>query len=117
MPVSVSDGFDPQEPDAFKRNWQTLLPFARNFYKRIHRLPTPQEALMFLRENRFYSGRWKDNESNRRHRVIAIIEKIKETFDPSLLSSRQTVQIDPKIPQMVSMRISQWNYWTKKSGQ
>lgn len=96
-PIAGANGYDPNEPDAFQRNWKTLLPFSRDFYRRNHRLPTSHEALLYLKENGFFSGRWQDNESNRFHRVTAILGKIKETFDPSLLSSQQWVQLDPKI--------------------
>ncbi len=92
--VAFASEFDSDEPNAFKRNWSALLPFARQFFRSNKRLPKIKEALGYLKINNLFSGRWEDNESNRRHRVGAILGKIAETFDPSLLQSNQQVQLD-----------------------
>lgn len=96
-PVKVSTDYDPNEPNAFKRNWSVLLPFAREFFKANGRFPSATNALRYLRDNGLYSGRWEDNAVNRRHRVAAILKKIQETFDPSKLQSNGHVKFDRQV--------------------
>jgi hypothetical protein len=85
--------------NAFHRNWESLLPFCREFYRRHRRLPIVDEALDHLRSKRLFSGRWSDNEERRRRRVADILRKIAETFDPSLLSGGHVLSADAKVRQ------------------
>jgi len=96
-PTKVSTIFDFEEPDAFKKNWTALLSYSRDFFKTNKRLPTTNESLNHLKANNLFSGCWTDNEANRRHRVAAILQKIEETFDPSLLSSDRRVELNHEI--------------------
>jgi len=93
-PVTRTDSKGQSDPSAFNRNWHALLPFTRQFYKVNKTLPSVDDALHFLKEHGLYSGDWSDNEKHRRNRVSDILNKIEETFDPSLLKSHQKVTLD-----------------------
>ncbi|MBA2116733.1 hypothetical protein [Bremerella alba] len=95
--VTRTDSKGQSDPSAFSRNWSALLPFVREFFKLNKTFPSVSEALHYLKENDLYSGDWSDNERHRRARVTDILNKIQETFDPSLLKSHQKVTLDPGI--------------------
>lgn len=88
---------DSNEPCALKRNWSALLPFARTFFLTNKRLPSVKEAMEHLKRNGLYSGDWAINEGHRHQRVSDILNKIEETFDPSLVQGNQSFKLDPGI--------------------
>ena len=77
-----------EETDSFVRQRRALLIFART----LKRIPTVEEALGFIQENRLYTGAW-DNPA-RRGRVRGILKYISKTFDTSKCTKQtQTVNI------------------------
>ena len=92
--------------DAFVRNQQDLLPFVREFYKRHRQFPKLDDALIHLRDNGLFSGRWEDNESKRAKRVGDILTFTAQTFDPNLLGS------DDSLP--LSLSVGKFSWWVQQ---
>jgi hypothetical protein len=81
MPKALGSYGD--EPNALTRQLRALLELAR----RLHRVPSEEEVLSFLKENRLYSGDWSENEGRRQSRVRWILGHITKTFDPAKCGS------------------------------
>jgi hypothetical protein len=65
------------EPDSFKRQKEALMRFARY----LKRVPTVEEALKYLRQEKLFTGSWEENQSRRSRRVHDILNFIAQTFD------------------------------------
>jgi hypothetical protein len=65
------------EPDSFVRQKEALYRLARY----LKRVPSQQEALRYLRDERLYSGPWGEHLARRKARVRSILRFIGLTFD------------------------------------
>jgi hypothetical protein len=65
------------EPDSFQRQKEALFRLAR----RLKRVPTLEEALQFIKEERLFSGSWEERRQKRKVRVKSILKFISRTFD------------------------------------
>ena len=92
--------------DAFVRNQKDLLPFVREFYKRHRQFPTVAHALIHLRDNGLFSGKWDDNENKRAKRVGHILNFVSHSFDPNLLGSGES--------QPVSLSLGKFSWWVRQ---
>ena len=86
------------EPDSFKRQKEALFRLARY----LKRVPTQEEALAFLREERLFSGNWEENLARRILRVRSILKFIARTFDASKCAKG-------------SVNVGKYNAWAKKN--
>lgn len=94
--VSSTDRLGDSDGDAFARNWEDLLPFTRDFYRKHKRFPDVEDALIHLRDNGLYSGSWDDRANHRRSRVGQILAFIGQTFDPNKLTAPESKEVDLK---------------------
>lgn len=78
LPIPRIKLADIEEPDSYKRQLDALLVFAR----KIKRVPSLAEALMFVKENDLYTGSWSENLARRKARVRHILKHLAKTFDP-----------------------------------
>jgi hypothetical protein len=67
------------EPDSFVRQKEALFRLARY----LKRVPSQQEALRYLRDERLYTGGWEQHLARRKSRVRSILGFIALTFDPA----------------------------------
>jgi len=67
------------EPDSFERQRNALLQLARY----LKRVPSVDEALQLIKEQRLYTGTWEDNRDRREARVRSTLNFIALTFDPA----------------------------------
>jgi hypothetical protein len=65
------------EPDSFVRQKEALFRLARY----LKRVPTLEEALRYLRDERLYTGAWDQHLGRRKARVASILKFIGLTFD------------------------------------
>lgn len=85
------------EPNSFVRRQTALLLYARQ----LRRVPTLNEALDFLFNNRLFTGNWADNEERRKISVDQILPFIAQTFDPSKTVCKNGLALDAdKLNQM-----------------
>ena len=109
LPWSPSVGDSPGSVghgDAFIRNRKDIPPFLRAFYRKHRRFPSTEEALHWLREQGFYSGRWEENEGQRAKRVGQILAFTQQTFDPAKLSNGSFPSI--------SLRLGKFSWWVRR---
>jgi len=86
------------EPDSFERQKEAFFRLARS----LKRIPTEQEALAFLQEERLFSGTWEDHLARRTVRVRSILNFIARTFDASKCAKG-------------SVNVGKYDDWAKKS--
>jgi hypothetical protein len=67
------------DPDSFRRQKAALMRLART----LKRVPTVEEGLEFLRDERLFTGPWEQHLTRRKARVRAILRYITRTFDAS----------------------------------
>src|SRR5262245_26864669 len=67
------------EPDSFLRQKEALFRLARY----LKRVPTVEEGLHSIRDQRLFTGSWEDNLDRRKARVASILQWIANTFDAS----------------------------------
>lgn len=77
------------EPDSFARQRQALLRLARY----LKRVPTEEEALAFIKDQRLFTGSWEENQSRRRVRIRSSLNFIARTFDPGKCSTGGAVNV------------------------
>jgi hypothetical protein len=65
------------EPDSFKRQKEALFRYARY----LKRVPTPDQALAFIRAQNLFTGPWEQHQERRRARVRDILNFIARTFE------------------------------------
>ncbi len=92
--------------DAFRRNLEDLRPFVRAFYSQHRRFPTTDEALLWLEENRRYSGEWEGN-LTRPRRVQQLLDFTERTFNPELLGSGEGCP--------VSLNRNRFSWWVRQT--
>jgi len=66
------------EPDPFQRQKEALYRYARY----LKRVPTLEEALDYLHDNKLFSSPWQENLARRMAKVRSILTFIALTFDP-----------------------------------
>jgi len=67
------------EPDSFLRQKEALFRFARY----LKRVPTVEEGLQYLHDQRLFTSSWEENFARRNARVRDILQWIANTFDAS----------------------------------
>jgi hypothetical protein len=67
------------EPDSFVRQKEALFRLARY----LKRVPSQQEALRYLRDERLFTHPWEEHLARRKARVRSILDFIARTFDPA----------------------------------
>src|SRR5262249_6821931 len=76
-PVNLNLSDLTSEPDSFERQQEALFRFARY----LKRVPTVEEGLHYIRDQRLFTGSWQDNLDRRKARVGGILKWIGNTFD------------------------------------
>jgi hypothetical protein len=76
------------EPDSFVRQKEALSRLARY----LKRVPTPEEALRYLRAERLFTPPWEEHLARRKSRVASILRFIATTFDPARCA-RESVNV------------------------
>ena len=65
------------EPDSFERQKEALFRYARY----LKRVPTVEEGLHYIRDQRLFTGSWDENLARRTTRVSSVLKWIANTFD------------------------------------
>ncbi|MEO1991861.1 MAG: hypothetical protein ABGW78_08010 [Pirellulales bacterium] len=79
-----------EEPNSYTRQFQFCLLICQ----KEKRVVEVDEALSQIREHSMFTGDWCDNEGSRERRVELILSYIARTFDPDMLGSGTTMDID-----------------------
>ena len=79
-----------EEPNSYTRQLQFCLLICQ----KAKRVVEVDEALSQIREHDMFTGDWCDNEGSRERRVELILSYIARTFDPDMLGSGTTIDID-----------------------
>jgi len=67
------------EPDSFERQKEALFCFARY----LKRVPSVEQGLQYIHDQRLFTGTWEENLDRRKARVASILQWISNTFDAS----------------------------------
>src|SRR5262245_5213498 len=76
-PVNLNLSDLASEPDSFLRQKEALFRLARY----LKRVPSVEEGLHYIRDQRLFTGSWEDNLARRKARVGSILKWISNTFD------------------------------------
>jgi hypothetical protein len=79
-----------EEPNSYTRQLQFCLLICQKAKEVVE----VDEALELIREHEMFTGDWCDNELGRERRVSSILNRIARTFDPDMLGSGTTMEID-----------------------